>query len=123
MLHLFVFSEETIKFCLQLGDKEQALKAISKIYESNDPETQEAIYEQHSFNYHQELRESQGRHDSVWRTLTDPNLRKSTWMAIWVAVANIVSGVCLVNGFVILIFDKLNNFSQSHGKINKYTAK
>jgi len=45
-------------------------------------------------------------------------------MAIWIAVSNIVSGICLVNGFVILIFDKLNNFNfEHHGKINKYTAK
>ena len=44
-------------------------------------------------------------------------------MAIWVAVSNILSGICLVNGFVILIFDKLNNFNQSHGKINRYTSK
>lgn len=63
------------------------------------------------------------RHDSVWGTLTDPNLRKSTWMAIWVAVSNIISGICLVNGFVILIFDKLNGFNQAHGKLVRYTSK
>lgn len=41
MLHLFIFKEETIKFCIHLGDKQQAMKAISKIYSKEDAETQE----------------------------------------------------------------------------------
>lgn len=57
-MHIFVFKEETIKFCIQLGDKEQALRAISMIHSKEDAETQEQIYEQQAANYHQELRES-----------------------------------------------------------------
>lgn len=34
-----------------------------------------------------------------------------------------MSGICLVNGFVILIFDKLNGLNQSHGKMIRYTSK
>ena len=54
--------------------------------------------------------------------LTDVKFRKSTWMAIWVAVANIISGICLVNGFAMMIFEKLNS-NHVHGKINKFTTK
>lgn len=124
ILHLCIFKEETVKFCIQIGDKQQALRAIRKIYSKESEQTCEQIYEQCAASYHQEVRESSRSHDSVWRTLTDPNLRKSTWMAIWVAVSNILSGVCLVNGFVILIFEKLNTYNlEHHGKMNKYTAK
>ena len=86
------------------------------------PEVHEQIYEAQSAAFIMQLRENSNRHVSVWTMLTDAKFRKSTWMAIWVAVANIICGICLVNGFAMMIFEKLN-LNNSLGKYNKFTTK
>ena len=44
LLHAFVFTEEPIDFCIQMGDKSQALKAIKSIFSRENNLTHEIIY-------------------------------------------------------------------------------
>jgi len=53
----------------------------------------------------------------VWRTLTDANLRGSTWMAIFVSVFNILSGISIVTVYAIIIFEKLLNQKGSAARL------
>lgn len=44
LLHSFVFTEEPIGYSIQMGDKEQALKAIKTIFSRENSLTHEIIY-------------------------------------------------------------------------------
>lgn len=122
-MHVFVYKEEPIEFCIQRGDKAQALRAIKMIFSKENALTHEIIYEERQSAYQHAQSEKSGDDDSVWRALTDPNLRGSTWMAIWVSVFNILSGVSIVTVYAIIIFEKLLNGGQFKGKAARLTSK
>lgn len=90
-----------------MGDKEQALNSIRRIYSKENSLTHEAIYKEKLEQHQRDLLEKSGRDDSVWRTLTDPDMRGSTWMAIAVCIFNILSGISIVTVYAIIIFEKL----------------
>jgi len=73
--------------------------------------------------HRRELTEKSGGNDSVWRTLTHQDYRNSTWMAICVATFNVLSGVCIVTVYAIIIFEKLLNNGQPKMKAARLTSK
>lgn len=85
--------------------------------------THQAIYEERQAQHRRALSEKSGGNDSVWRTLTDPNLRGSTWMAIFVALFNILSGISIVTVYAIIIFEKLLKNGQPIGRAARLTSK
>jgi len=46
LLHSFVYTEDTLEFCVKKGDKVQAMALIKKVYSSEDAEFQDTIYEE-----------------------------------------------------------------------------
>ena len=103
-----------------MGDKEQALRAIKTIFSRENSLTHEIIYKDKLEQHQKALREKEGGSDSVWRTLTDPNIRGSAWMAIFTAIFNIFSGISIVTVYAIIIFEKL---IQPNGQLKSKPAR
>jgi hypothetical protein len=90
-----------------MGDKDQAISSIKKIYSKENSLTHETIYKEKLEQYQREQLNNAGGNDSVWRTLTHPEMRGSTWMALTVGIFNVLSGISIVTVYAIIIFEKL----------------
>jgi hypothetical protein len=100
--HLFVFTEDSIDFSIKQGHKEEALRHIRKVYSPESSGVQLQIF-QKKLNEH--MSQTTDGHDSVWRALTHPDQRNSSWMCVLVALFNTIAGNGIVNIFSTLIFD------------------
>lgn len=107
LLHTYYYQEETVKYCLAHDDKPQALRAIKRIHPTESEDTHELIYEEKKEDFIRAQQENTNSTTSVWQTLTDRDSRGSAWMGILVAFFNVMSGVCFITVYAIIIFEKL----------------
>jgi hypothetical protein len=116
LLFAFVFTEEPIDFSIKSGDKEAAMKLISRVYAREDGTAHRAIYDQQAQILSKSSNENGG---SVLGALTDERTSGSSWMCIAVAIFNNLGGVGIVNIFATQIFDTV----LSRGASSKLSAK
>lgn len=70
LLSYFVFVEEPLDFLVKLGDKQQAMKLIAKIYAPENQTTHEMIYREKEAILREQASGSEGE-ETVWKAITD----------------------------------------------------
>ena len=83
------FTEDSLDFLIKNSDKDQAMKHIKKIYSNYDNTVHEEVYSQ-KHNQHEEFQAQQSAkgEDNIWLALTDKQMRKSSWISIFIALCN-----------------------------------
>ena len=107
LLHTFVYTEDTLEFCVKKGDKVQAMALIKKVYSSEDAEFQDTIYEEKYEFYQKQNAEGGQKKDSAWEALTSPEMRGSSWACIAISISNNLSGIGIVCLYSTTIFGNM----------------
>jgi MFS family permease len=107
----FVHTNESIHFHIVKGEKEEAMKIIRLMYPSYDDKIHELVYEElfdtliGDGGYKEKLTTKQ--------TLFGAEYRIGSWVCIFVAAANTLAGVNLVNQYAKYIYTTLNSTIES----------
>jgi len=50
-LHTYIFTEETIEYNVKIGNKDEAIQVLAKIYPNSEPSIHEEMFEEKRSNY------------------------------------------------------------------------
>lgn len=106
-MHTFYYTEETIDFSVKKGDKQQAIKAISKVYPKESSAVHLKIYEEKHEAYQTQLQNAV--EDNAWNVFTKPETRGAAWICWVIAVFNNMSGIGIINIFSTAIFENIKS--------------
>jgi len=105
-MHLYVYTEEPIDFSIRQGNREEALKAISKVY-SQEPRDKQIKFYDMKLAQHLEAQENAGE-DTLWHALTDPNMRVSSYVSLVTALFNNLTGIGIIGIYSTAIFETIS---------------
>lgn len=107
-LLLLWHKSDSIHFHIVRREKETAMGLIAKVYPTYDNAVHEQVYKELESTLCPDKGEEETAKVGAWSTLFGREHRAGTWVCIFVASANTLAGVNLVNQYAKLIYDMLN---------------
>lgn len=103
-LNLVVHKQDTLSFHLENDQEKQAKAILEKIYPKEDEVMRQQVFNQ----LHTEIKVLKGSVKlSVAKVMFDPEYRKATWVCLFVAAANGLAAVNVLNVFVVTILQNI----------------
>jgi hypothetical protein len=68
-LHIVVYTEDSVTFCIKTGKKDEAIRGLRRVYPTESSATIESIYEK---ELEALTSSSSGQQDNVWNIFTQP---------------------------------------------------